>query len=186
MSKIHTELCNILHQNDYAWVKKIIKYGNIEVEPEVDVGENRTLDFLVTILNYQGNEEQKVAIEVEGDREFDAEGVLRKIKRDRRYPTIVIIPNQNEPDAWRFQQSDFYVWYWTATCRWNCRNCSVISTSTSSITPVKCSNCGAGSNNLSWLTPIENVNFEEAKNNPSMTYSEVQRKHGPGFAVLEW
>ena len=188
LSKIHTELNNVLHKNHYAWIKTIVKYGNIKVEPEEDISRNRTVDFLITILDYHGEGEQKVAIEVEGDRKFDAEALLRRLKRYRRYPTIVIIPKENEPDAWRFQESDMFAWCWTATCRWRCRKCSEITTSSSSITPPKCKNveCNAGSNSLRWLSPMENVDFKQAKNNPSLTYQEIESKYGPYAIEFDW
>lgn len=181
MPKIHTELNNVLHRDHYAWIKTIVKFGDIKVKPEEDIGRNRTVDFLVTILNYHGKGEQKVAIEVEGDREFDAEALLRRLKRHRGYPTIIIMPRKKEPDAWRFQESDMFVWFWTATCRWRCQKCGEITTSSSSITPSKCGNdsCTAGSNLLRWLSPIEDVDFKPAKNNPSLTYREIASKYGP-------
>lgn len=188
LPKIHTELNNVLHKDHYAWIKTIVKFGNIKVEPEEDIGRNRTVDFLVTILNYPGEGEQKVAIEVEGDREFDAEALLRRLKRDRRYPTIIIMPKKNEPDAWRFQVSDMFVWFWTATGRWRCQKCGGVTTSSSSITPSKCGNdsCTAGSNLLRWLSPIENVDFKPAENNPSLTYREIASKYGPYMIEVDW
>lgn len=86
-------------QNNNAWIKQIVKFGRIEIEPEADIGSKRTRDLLITILNYLRKGKQKVVIEVENDRKFDAAEILRKIKRDKRYPTIVIIPREFERNA---------------------------------------------------------------------------------------
>jgi len=112
---------------------------------------------------------------MENDREFDVGAILRKIKRGNYYyPKIVIIPKIFQRFAWRFQASGIYVWYWTATCKWLCRDCNETTTSSSSITPSRCSKCKKGSNFLSWIGIIK-VKFEKAKNNPPLSY-EVARK----------
>lgn len=175
MGNIDDDIISALHQENNAWIKRIVKFGRIRIEPEANMGSKRTGDILVTILNYPRKEEQKVVIEVENDRKFDAQEILRKIKRDTRYPTIVIIPKECERDSWKFQESGFYVWFWTATCKWLCRDneCNKITTSSSSITPIRCTHCRKGGNFLRWAG-IENCNFKEAENNPTTTYEEYQ------------
>lgn len=182
MANIDDDLINVLHQNNNFWIKKIVKFGKIEIEPEANIGSKRTGDILVTILNYPRKGKQKVVIEVENDREFDAAEILRKIKRDRRYPTIVIISREFERDAWRLQISGFYVWYWTATCKWLCQECNEITTSTSSRTPIRCAHCKKGGNFLHWAgvkSDIQHTYFKEAENNPSLTYEEFENRFLP-------
>jgi len=62
--KIDDELMNLLHADNNKWLKRIVKFGNIKIEPSAFIGSKRNADILVTILNYH-NKEQKVAIEVE-------------------------------------------------------------------------------------------------------------------------
>lgn len=152
-----------------ASIKGIVKLKIIDYDTEVDIGEKRTADILVIVQS--GSGKLKVVIEVENDRKFDVAETLRKLKRDRLYPTIAIIPKALEKDAYRFQKSGFYVWFWTATCKWLCQNCKEMTTSTSSITPNRCAHCNKGQNLLRWVDP-EDIDFEEAKNNPTRTYEE--------------
>jgi len=88
LTNIDSEIVTTLIQPDQygklgkdAPIKKIIRYGNIDFEPEVDIAENRTVDLLVTIPQLH---DQKVIVEVENDRKFDAGEILRKIKRERK------------------------------------------------------------------------------------------------------
>lgn len=172
MANIDDELINALFPDE---IKKIVHNSNINCDTEVDIGENRTADILVTI---QGK--QQVVIEVGNDRNFDVGEILRKLKRERKYPTIVIIPKEYERFAWRFQQSKFFVWFWTATCQWVCRKCDKITKSTTSLTPTK-PNCKDGQNNLQWIEP-EKIEFEEAKNNPTETFEKLS--HIDAFVLL--
>ncbi len=114
MGNIDDDLINALRYNDYTWVKKMVRKGNIHVLPEEEIGSKRCCDLLVDVLNYDARGTQKVLIEVENDREFDASSILRKIKKDQPYPTIVVIPHSKAQDAWRFQESMIKVWYWKA------------------------------------------------------------------------
>lgn len=181
LSKIDDDLINILRQyNDGYWIKKMVYHGKFEVEPEANIGDKRWCDLLVTILGYQENKVQKVAIEVENDREFDASEILRKIKKDQPYPTIVIIPYKKEKDAWRFQESMIRVWFWKAKIKWKCQSCQSVFQTTSSITPIKCEKCSKGSNFLTYegVDP-EDVEFIEAQGNTTLTFSEIQERLKP-------
>ena len=40
--------------------------------------------------------------------------------------------------------------------------------------------------NLRWHSPIANVNFEEAEGNPFLICGGMQRRYGPGVAILDW
>lgn len=160
-----------------APIKGIVRLKIVEWDTEVDIGEKRTADILVNVRS--GTKYLKVVIEVENDRKPDVAETLRKLKRDRgarAYPTIVIVPKKWENDAYRFQKSGFYVWYWTATCKWLCVECNKMTTSTSSITPNRCDHCHKGANLLHWEEP-EKIDFEEAKNNPPTTYAEYTHEH---------
>lgn len=164
----------------------MVKTGMIEVKPEESIGDKRWCDLLVTIFQYSGkNLTQKIAIEVENDRKFDASKILRKIKKEQPYPTIVIIPHKEERHAGVFQVSMIRVWFWKAKCRWECRRCNSVFTTTSSITPIKCEgkDCKASSNFIVYkIVHPEDVEFVEAKNNPSLTFGEIQKKLRPsGF-----
>ena len=187
MRKIDDYLIELLHADDNAWLKKIIKFGKIKIEPTGFIGKRRNADILVTILNYPGNKTQKVAIEVENDRGFDVDAVLQKIKKDQPCPTIAIIPKEHEKDAWRFQASLIIVWFWGVKCRWKCESCNTVFTATSSITPNKCK--GQGCNKGSIFLHFDGIEhngelFVEAHNNPSMTYEEIQDKLRPrGFFI---
>ena len=103
MRKIDDYLMNLLRASDWGLLKKMIGFGNIKAISSEFTGNKRNVDLLVTILDYHGAGTQRVAIEVENDREFDVDAVLRKIKKDQQCPTIVIIPEEHEKDAWRFQ-----------------------------------------------------------------------------------
>ena len=169
---------DFLVANDYEWLKTIIGFGKLKVEPSAFIGEKRNVDLLVKILDYHDNKTQKVGVEIENDREFDADAVLRKIKKDQPCPTIAIIPQEHENDAWRFQESLIKVWFWKVRCKWKCRSCNSIFTTSSSITPNKCGSedCGRGSNFLVFDGVEHNGKpFIEAENNPSMTFEEIQR-----------
>jgi len=153
-----------------APIKGLIRLKIIDYDTEVDVGRNRTADILLTIQ--RESKQRKVVIEVENDRKFDVGEILRKIKRQRHYPTIVIIPKEYESHAYRFQKSGIPVWYWKATCKWLCRSCDKITTSTSSLTPIRCDNCKKGGNCLRFVGAA--VEFEEDKNNPSIPFEEFE------------
>ena len=178
MDNIDRALVNaLIKPNQYgkigkdAPMKGVVRLKILDYDTEVKIGEKRIADILVIVRS--GSKQIKVVIEVENDRKPDVGEILRKLKRDRRYPTIVVIPKKLEEDAYRFQKSGFYVWYWTATCKWLCRDdtCNKITTSTSSLTPFRCAHCGKGGNFLEWAG-IESVEFKEAKNNPTKTYEE--------------
>ena len=182
ISNIDAALINALIQPDQygkigknAPLKRIVRFGKLDYETEVNIGEKRTADILVTILTKP--EYPKVVVEVENDRKFDTPEILRKLKKDnthKHYPTKVIIPKRFKGDAYLFQNSGFYVWYWTAICKWFCQECKKITTSTlSSLTPNRCPLCKKGGNLLRWAG-AENIKFEEAENNPTKTYEEYK------------
>ena len=77
-----------------APITRIVGLKIIDYDTEVDIGEKRTADILVIVLS--GSKQLKVAIEIENDRKFDVGEILRKSKRQRRYPTMVIIPKKEE------------------------------------------------------------------------------------------
>lgn len=178
---------DILRANKYELLKKIVKFGNIKVEPSAFIGDKRNVDLLVTILNYQGNQTQQVAIEVENDRNFDVDAILRKIKKDQPCPTIALIPKENEKDAWRFQDNLIKVWLWRVKCKWKCRSCNTVFATTSTITPKKCEgqNCSKGSNFLDFEgIKHDDKPFVEADSNPSQSFGEIQEKLRPrGFFI---
>ena len=187
MGNIDRSLINALIKPDKygrigkdAPLKGIVRLKIIDYDTEVDVGKNRTVDILVTVRS--GSEQLKVAVEVENDRKIDVAKTLRQIMRDRRYPTIAVIPKVLENDAYRFQKKGFYVWYWTATCKWLCQACDKITKSTSSTTPNRCDNpqCQKGANLLRWIDP-ENINFEEAESNPTTTFAEFKHAHNTAW-----
>lgn len=158
------------------------------MEPEAKIGDERWCDLLVTIRKYYGQADQKVAIEVENDRDFDSEEVLRKIKKDQPYPTIVVIPHNEHKYADLFQQSMIRVWYWKAKIKWKCDLCEDVFTTKSSITPRYCQNSDCktkkgkrtGSNFLVYKgADPEDVEFVKAKNNPAMPFGEIQEKLRP-------
>lgn len=174
LGNIDDDLINALRYGDYAWIKKIIGKGRISVLPEEEIGNKRCCDLLVNILNYDLKGIQKVSIEVENDREFDASAILRKIKKDQPYPTIVIIPHSKTKDAWRFQESMIKVWYWKAKIGWKCKKCNASFTSISSIMP-KCEKCRNAQCEYERAKP-EDVDFMEDNNNPTMTFGEIQNE----------
>ena len=63
--------------------------------------------------------------------------------------------------------------------------CNSVFMTTSSTTPMKCKgdNCNAGSNFLEYKEAHPNdIEFVEAKNNPTLTFGEIQEKLRPrGF-----
>jgi len=182
LRKIDDYLIDLLCADNYEWLKKMISFGKIEVEPSAFIGNKRNADLLVTILNYQGNKIQKVAVEIENDRDFDVDAILRKIKKDQPCPTIAIIPQEHGKDAWRFQKSLIKVWFWKVKCRWKCGLCNNIFTTASSIPPNKCNKCKKGGNLDSDGIEYDDKPFIEASNNPSMSWAEIQAKLRPkGF-----
>lgn len=176
MRKIDDYLMDILRDNNYDWLKKIIGFGKIKVEPSAFIGDRRNVDLLVTIIKYNGKRTQKVAVEIENDREFDVDAVLRKIKKDQPCPTIAIIPIENEKDAWRFQENLIKVWLWRVACKWKRLQCNHVFRTNSSVIPTKCETCKKGGNII--LEDIEHDDkpFVEADNNPSMSWMEIQTK----------
>lgn len=175
MVTIDDELINALIPRDQrgkikndAPIQRITSGEIIAYEMEVNVGKKRTADILVTVQG--GSKQHRVVIEVENDRKFDVGAILRKIKKERRYPVIVIIPKEFERFAWRFQNSGMHVWFWTATCKWLCRKCNKITKSTSTITPSKSDCCNKDGQKTLHLDGIENEKFEEANGNPTFTY----------------
>lgn len=176
--KIDSEISKALLQVDEnnvigkdAPITKIVHSNRLDWEPEADIGRNRTTDILITI-NSKNYSPSEVAIEIENDREFDVEATLRKIKRQTRYPNVVIIPKEYQRFSYLFQKSGIPVWYWTATCRWICRHCKGITTSSSSLMPSRCQNCEK-QGFLSWSEP-ENIKFEEADKNPPLITNDTQ------------
>lgn len=174
LRKIDDYLIDLLRANNSHWLKRMIGFGKIKVEPTGFIGTKRNADLLVTILNPPYSGKQKVAVEVENDRKFDVDAILCKIKKDQPCPTIAIIPKEHEKDAWRFQESLITVWFWKVQCKWKCEQCDSVFTTTSSLTPNKCSNCNRGGR-----LHFEGVNqndtpFAEANSNPSMPWGEIQ------------
>jgi len=144
----------------------------IDYDTEVDIGKNRTADILLVVR--RNSKEHRVVVEIENDRKFDVGEVLRKIKRDQLYPTVIIIPKQFQGHSYRFQKSRIPVWFWTARCKWSCRKCEHTTISDSSRTPNQCSKCEkSGSHVLSWIG-AEDAEFEEAPNNPSLDFDKRQ------------
>ncbi len=183
MRKIDDYLIDLLHANDNAWLKRMIKFGKIKIEPSGYIGTKRNADILATILNPPYNGEQKVAVEVENDREFDVDSVLRKIKKDQPCPTIAIIPMENKNDAWRFQENIIVVWLWSVKCKWKCHKCKQIFTTTSSRTPDSCSSCEQSSK-FDWEgIDAGDEPFIEASGNPSLTWREMQESLRPRAGI---
>lgn len=180
MATIDDELVNALIQPDEynqigkdAPIKGIIGLKIRSYETEAYVGEKRVADILLTVVKDSRN--YKVVVEVENDREFDVGKILRKIKKHRDYPAVVIIPREFEHFAWQFQNSGIGVAFWTTTCKWYCKACEkVTTTSTSSITPLKCDKCNKGSNFLIFKE-IDNTKFENAENNPPIIDVKVMK-----------
>jgi hypothetical protein len=183
-SNIDDDLINALRYDNYAWTKRIVGFGNIEVIPEENIGSRRTCDLLVSISNYDRRGAQNVAVEVENDREFDASAILRKIKKDQPCPTILILPIDKAKDAWRFQESMIKVWFWKCRVWWECRKCSKLFTTTSSITPSVCGVC-QGKGQFDYKGPEPRyVKFVEADNNPTMAFGDIQDKLGRGYVII--
>lgn len=177
MVDIDSELVNELIQPDEsrnigreAPIKGVAKHKIIDYDTEVDIGNKRTADILLTVQ--VESKQQHLVVEVENDRKPDFSETLRKIKRGKRYPTKVIIPKKFERFAWRFQKSGIPVWYWEGVFKWFCRDekCSNITMSTSTFTPIRCDRCGS-KGTLEW-EGIEKIDFTEAGNNPDIIYSE--------------
>ena len=176
---IDSELTRALLQPDdnlsigkAASIRKIISAPHLDWETEVDIGKDRTVDILITV-NYRHESPRAIAVEIENDRKLDIEAVLRRIKRQKTYSTVVIIPKEFERHSFQFQKSGIPVWYWTATCRWVCRNCGKTTTSSSSLAPSKCQHCQK-QGFLSWIEP-EKIEFMEAEKNPSLKLKEIPR-----------
>ena len=178
LRKIDDYLMELLRANNYDLLKEMIGFGKIEVEPRGFIGTKRNADFLVTIWNHPYKGAQKVAVEIENDRGFDVDAVLRKIKKDQPCPTIAIIPKENEGDAWQFQENLIKVWLWKVECKWKCRLCKNVFTTTSSIPPNKCpiKSCRKGGNIVFEDVEHNGKPFVEAENNPSEPWGEIQEK----------
>lgn len=179
MTDIDSELINELIQPDEfrnigkeAPIRKIAGWRIIDYDTEVDIGENRTADILLTVK--VESEQNELVVEVENDRKPDFSETLRKIKRGKRYATKVIIPKKFERFAWRFQKSGIPVWYWTGVFKWLCRDCKCrkITTSTFSLTPVRCNHCKK-QGTLEWDSK-EKVVFTPAENNPEIDYEKYK------------
>lgn len=175
MRKIDDYLMDLLRANNNEWLIRMIRYGNIDIEPSAFIGSRRNVDLLITILN-PSVRGQKVAVEIENDHDFDVDAVLRKIKKDQPCPTIAIIPKEHERDAWRFQKSMITVWVWDVKCKWKCGWCNNIFTTDSSKQPDKCQNKNCRKGGKITLEDIEHDDkpFVEANNNPSGTWAEIQ------------
>ena len=157
-----------------APILKMVSAPHLDWETEVDIGKDRTVDILITV-NYRHQSHRAIAIEIENDRKFDIEAVLRRIKRQKTYSTVVVIPKEFERHSFQFQKSGIPVWYWTATCRWTCRSCGKTTTTSSSLTPNKCQECNK-QGFLSWIEP-EDIKFTEATKNPQLLLKEIPRGH---------
>jgi len=184
LRKIDDYLLELLRVNNYDWLKKMICFGNIKVEPRGFIGTKRNADLLVTIYNFPYNGNQKVAIEVENDYKFDVDQILCKIKKDQPCPTLVIIPKENERDAWQFQENEIKVWLWNVKRKWKCGHCNGVFATASKKPPSKCLNeeCGKGGEIVLKDFESDNKPFEEAPNNPSIPWGELQEKLRPrGF-----
>jgi len=183
LADIDSELINELIEPDQfrnigkeAPIKSVARQKIIDYDTEVDIGKNRTADILLIVQ--VGYNEYKLVVEVENDRKPDFGETLRKIKRGKKYPTKVIIPKKFERFAWRFQKSGIPVWYWTGIFKWLCRDpkCNKITTSTSSLTPIRCDHCKS-KGTLEW-DGKEKVEFTEAEKNPSINYEEYDLQVG--------
>lgn len=177
MANIDDELIKeLIHPDQFSRIgkdsllRRLVRMKIIDYDTEVDIGKNRTADILLVVR--RDSKQHKVVVEIENDRKFDIGEILRKIKRDRLYPTIVIIPKKFEEHSYRFQKSGIPVWHWTARCKWSCRKCNSTTISDSSIRPNKCSGCKkSGTQALSWVG-VEKVEFKEIRNNPSLNFDE--------------
>jgi len=174
LRKIDDYLIDLLRADNSHWLKRMIGFGKIKVEPTGFIGTKRNADLLVTVLNDPYKGKQKVAVEVENDRKVDVDAILRKIKKDQPCPTIAIIPKEHEKDAWRFQESLITVWFWRVRCKWKCGRCNNVFTTTSSLTPDKCVNCNKGGRFRFEGVEQNDTPFVEASNNPSMPWEEIQ------------
>jgi hypothetical protein len=177
--EIDDELINALIQPDKydkigeeAPIKGIIGLKIKDCETEAYIGTDRVADILLTVV--KDSKDYNVVVEVENDRKFGVGEILRKIKKNRDYPAVVIIPREFERFAWRFHNSGIGVAFWTTTCKWYCTACEkVTTTSASSITPFRCKGCNRGSNFLT-LKEIENTEFEKADNNPPIEVKDIE------------
>lgn len=185
LGNIDNDLISTLRHDNYAWVKTIVGFARIDVKPEEEIGNRRCCDLLVRISNYDDKgRAQEVAVEVENDREFDAQSILRKIKKDQPCPTVVIIPYDQSKNAWLFRESMIKVWYWKAKIGWKCRKCNDSFTTDSSIMPSKCEKCQErGQFDYEGAKP-EDVGFKEDNNNPTLTFGEIQDRLGRGFLFV--
>lgn len=179
LTDIDSELINELIQPDQfreigkeAPIRKVAGHKIVDYDTEVDIGKNRTADILLIIQ--VGSVKQNLIVEVENDRKPDFGETLRKIKRVKRCATKVIIPKEFERFAWRFQKSGIPVWYWTGVFKWLCRDseCSKITLSTSSFTPIRCDHCKARGT-LKW-DGKKKVEFTEVEHNPSIDYEKYE------------
>ncbi len=175
----------LLRANNYQWLKSMIRFGKIKVEPRGFIGTRRNVDLLVTILNYPYRGEQNVAVEVENDYDFDVDKMLQQIKKDQPCPTIAIIPKENERDAWQFQDNTIKVWLWNVKRRWKCGYCNSVFSTTSKSPPNRCSNenCNKGGKIVLDDIEYDDKPFVEAENNPSETWGEIQEKLRPRSGI---
>jgi len=171
----------LLHANNDDWLIKMIGYGGIKVIPRDFIGTKRNADLLVTILSPPYPIEQKVAIEVENDYDFDVDKILQKIKKDQPCPTLVIIPKENERDAWQFQENHIKVWLWNVKRKWKCGHCNSVFLTTSKSPPDRCPNekCGKGGKIVLSDYECDDKPFIEPPNNPSERWGELQEKLRP-------
>jgi hypothetical protein len=180
LSNSDDDLVNTLLQPDQfdnigknAPIRGLVGLKIIDYKTEEQIGERRFADILLTVI--RDSQERGLVVEVENDRKFDVGEILRKIKKNKRYPVMVIIPNKFKEYSWRFHNSDIAVAYWKANFKWVCRWCNKITKSNSTITPLKCSNveCGKGSNYLDYVG-IENPQFERDDKNKEYNFKDLQ------------
>lgn len=162
-------------------IRQLVKAEILDYDTEVDFGKNRTADILLIIK--KDFKQYRVVVELENDRQFDVGEILRKVKRDRLYPTIIVIPKKFEQHSYRFQKSGIPVWYWSGTCTWRCRLCNRITSSESSTTPSKCANCNKQGNYALVWQGTEKVKFEESKENPPVDFEFKSHEDISGSAL---
>jgi hypothetical protein len=162
-------------------IRQLIDAEIVDYDTEVDFGKNRTADILLVIE--KDYKQHRLIVELENDRKFDVGEILRKVKRDRVYPAIVVIPKIFEQHAFRFQKSGIPVWYWSAECTWHCNSCLKETRSQSSIMPSKCPNCNKQGTHLLVWHGTKKVTFEEAKENPPIDFEFQSQTDISGSAL---
>jgi len=152
---IHAELIRALFEPDVSGdipIVKIVGTLNIDVrfEESFYLPQKGRPDFTAPppprgitpdiIVTKMDKHKQKIAIELEGDIDFDAGKTMRQIKKySEMFETRLVIPKKQEKYAPYFRNEGFRVWLWTARRIWKCE-CGEQTYSETSIKP-RCSGC---------------------------------------------